>query len=74
MSPAIEWLHDGSLPSQGSGEEENLLFRQEGGTLANSGFLRRQEPMSPATEWLHDGALPSQGSSKRKTYCFAKAM
>jgi hypothetical protein len=28
ISPAIEWLHDGSLPSQGSGEEENLLFQQ----------------------------------------------
>jgi putative endonuclease len=26
ISPAIDWLHDGSLPSQGSGEEENLLF------------------------------------------------
>jgi hypothetical protein len=28
MSPTIEWLQNGSLPSQGSGEEENLLFRR----------------------------------------------
>jgi hypothetical protein len=28
ISPAIEGLHDGSLPSQGSGKEEHLPFPQ----------------------------------------------
>jgi len=28
ISPAIEWLHDGSLPSQGSCKEEHLPFSQ----------------------------------------------